>query len=106
MSEYVRQALLFQRDETMLDPMTREYILADALRLTSLIWDICEAPSCIDRSRLERVNELAGQRQLRCVSDSFDDIVREWKDVSSWFGVNTPKVPSWDVIYGSDEQAA
>ena len=104
MSEYVRQAILFQRDESMLDPMTREYILADALRLTSLIWDICEAPDCIDHSRLERVNGLAGQRQLLCVSDSFDDIVAEWKHVSSWFGVITPKVPRWNVIYGVDEQ--
>ena len=106
MSEYVRQAILFQRDETMLNPMTREYILADALHLTSLIWDICEAPGCIDRSRLDRVNGLAGQRQLLCVSESFDDIVTEWKDVSSWFGVNTPRVPRWNVIYGADDQEA
>ncbi len=105
MSEYVRQAILFQRDQTILDPMTREYKLADVLRMTSLIWDICEAPSSIARSNLARVIELANQRRLQCVSDAFDDIVEEWKDVSSWFGVTTPSVPSWGVIYGAGAQS-
>ncbi len=105
MSEYVRQAILFQRDATILDPTTREYMLADVLRLTGLIWDICEAPRCIDRSHLDRVIELAKQRQLQCVSDSFDDIVEEWQDVSSLFRVNTPSVPRWDIIYGAGDQS-
>lgn len=106
MSEYVRQAILFQRDETMLDPSTREYMLAHAIRLTSLIWDICEIPGCIDRSRQDTVLEHADQRRLECVSGSFDDIVEEWQDVSSWFGVSTPRVPRWNVIYGADDQEA
>lgn len=106
LSEYVRQALLFQDDEHMLAEWSREHLLANVLRWTGEVWEICRSGGAVSREILDAAAASAGQLRLLGggLPESFDRIVAEWKEVAGWFNVSPPAVPAWSEVYGSDDR--